>query len=160
MKKLITSKCGASHIQTAVLVVIFAMIVSVILVFWNAMTIVNVSKANTTRVLDSFVTKNSIEIFGSLKNGNDFSEDLNQYIYKSLLSDEFSLDIYGNSMYSYGEDGKLNYYMTNPNVSYSYQNTLKLKASYTIAIPMRFAGKTVTYLRIPITVQSYYNPKY
>lgn len=160
MKKLFTSKSGASHIQTAVLVVIFAMIISVIMVFWNAMTIVNVSKANTTRVLDSFVTKNSIEIFGSLKNGNDFSEDLNKYIYKSLLSDEFSLDIYGNSMYSYGEDGKLIYYMTNPNVSYSYQNTLKLKASYTIAIPMRFAGKTVTYLRIPITVQSYYNPKY
>ena len=160
MKNLFNSKSGASHIKTAVLVLIFAMIISVIMVFWNAMTIVNVSKANTTRVLDSYVTKNSIEIFGSLKNGNDFSENLNKYIYKSLLSDEFSLDIYGNSMYSYGEDGKLIYYMTNPNVSYSYQNTLKLKASYTIAIPMRFAGKTVTYLRIPITVQSYYNPKY
>lgn len=160
MKKLFTSKSGASHIQTAVLVVIFAMIISVIMVFWNAMTIVNVSKSNTTRVLDSFVTKNSIEIFDSLKNGNDFSEDLNEYIYKSLLSDEFSLDILGSSMYAFSEDGRIVYYMTNPNVSYDYQNTLKLKASYTVWIPMRFAGRTVTYMKIPVTVQSYYNPKY
>ena len=33
-------------------------------------------------------------------------------------------------------------------------------ASYTIWIPVRFAGKLITYLRIPITVRSYYSLKY
>ena len=160
MKKLIASNTGASHIQTAVLVLIFAMIISTIMVFWNAMTIINVSKANTTRVLDSFVTKNSIEIFNSLKNGNDFTEDIDEYLYKSLLSDEFSLDYSGTTMYSYSEDGKLIYMITSPDVTYDYENTLKLGASYTVWIPMRFAGRIVTYARIPITVRSYYNPKY
>lgn len=160
MKKILCSKSGMSHVKTAVLVLIFCMIFSVVFMYWSAMTVIQTSRDNTTRVLDSFVMHNSIEIYNSLKNGNDFSESLDKVFYKSALSDEFSLDIYGNSMYSYGEDGKLIYYMTNPNVSYSYQNTLKLKASYTIAIPMRFAEKVVTYLRIPITVQSYYNPKY
>ncbi|MDD4493871.1 MAG: hypothetical protein PHV32_05920 [Eubacteriales bacterium] len=160
MKKLFSSKSGVSHIQTAVLVIIFAMIISTLLVFWNAMTIINVSRDNTTRVLDSFVTHNSIEIFNSLKNGSDFSEDLDKYFYKSILSDEFSLDLYGSSMYSYSENGKLIFMMTNPNVAYDYQNTLKLRAAYTVWIPMRFAGKIITYVRIPVTVQSYYNLKY
>ena len=160
MKKLISSKKGASHIQTVVIVLIFAMIISTLLLYWHCMTIINVSKANTTRVLDTFVTKNSIEIFDSLKNGNDFTEDIDEYLYKSLLSDEFSLDYSGTSMYSYSEDGKLIYFMTNPNLTYSYENSLKLSAGYTVWIPMRFAGRIITYARIPVTVRSYYNPKY
>lgn len=160
MKKILCLKSGMSHVKTAVLVLLFCMIFSVVFMYWSTMTVIQTSRDNTTRVLDSFVMHNSIEIYNSLKNGNDFSESLDKVFYKSALSDEFSLDIYGNYMYSYGEDGKLIYYMTNPNVSYSYQNTLKLKASYTIWIPMRFAGHIVTYLHIPIAVQSYYNPKY
>jgi len=50
--------------------------------------------------------------------------------------------------------------MTNPNVAYDYQNTLKLRATYTVWIPMRFAGRIITYVHIPVTVQSYYNLKY
>lgn len=146
--------------QTAVLVLIFAMIISALLVFWNAMTIIEVNHDNTVRVLDTYVTKNSITIFNSLKNGNDFSESLDEFLFKSELSSEFSLDISGNSIYAYDEDGKLVYIMTNPNVTYSYQNTLKLKATYTMWIPVRFAGKFINYVRIPVTVQSYYNPKY
>ena len=160
MKKLFQSKSGASHIQTAVIVLICAMIISALLVFWNAMTIIRVSRDTTDRVLDSYVTHNSIVIYNSLKNGSDFSESLDKIFYKSALLDEFSLDLYGTSMYSFSEDGRIVYFMTNPNVTYDYQNTLKLKATYTVYIPMRFAGKVITYVRIPVTVKSYYNLKY
>ena len=160
MKNLIRSKIGMSHVKTAVLVLIFVMIFSVVLTYASMMTVIQTSRDNTIRVLDSFVMHNSKEIYDSLKNGSDFSESLNQIFYKSSLLSEFSLDNSGNIIYSKDEQGNIVYIMTNPNVSYDYSNTLKLKASYTIWIPVRFAGKLITYLRIPITVRSYYSLKY
>jgi len=160
MKKILSLKNGMSHIQTVVLVLIIAMIFSVIFSYWSMMTVVNTSKDTTKRVLDSYVMHNSIEIYNSLKNGNDYSEELDKIFYKSSLLSEFSLDLRGNTIYSYGEDGKLIYYMTNPTVDYDYSNTLKLNASYRLYMPIRFGGIVVTYLWIPITVRSYYNLKY
>ena len=159
MVKLLHSESGMSHVKTVVLVLIFAMIFSVVLTYASMMTIIQTSRDNTIRVLDSFVMHNSIEIYDSLKNGSDFSQSLDQVFYKSSLLSEFSLDNSGNIIYSKDEQGDIVYLMTNPNVSYDYNNTLKLKASYTIWIPVRFADKHMTYLRIPITVRSYYSLK-
>ena len=160
MKNRIAPKAGMSYVKTAVLALVFVMILTAVLAFWSTMTVIQRSRDITSRVLDSFVLKNSIEIYDSLKNGNDYSESLDNIFYKSSLSEEFSLDLYGSSMYSYSEDGELVFIMTNPNVIYSYQNTLKLKASYTVWIPLRFAGRFITYVRIPVTVRSYYTLKY
>ncbi|HCA29805.1 MAG: hypothetical protein PHV32_13980 [Eubacteriales bacterium] len=160
MINLLHSKAGISHVKTVVLVLIFAMIFSAVLTYTSMMTVIQTSRDNTIRVLDSFVMHNSKEIYDSLKSGSDFSQSLDQVFYKSSLLSEFSLDNSGNIIYSKDEQGDIVYLMTNPNVSYDYNNTLKLKASYTIWIPVRFAGKLMTYLRIPITVRSYYSLKY
>lgn len=160
MVKLLHSRSGISHVKTVVLVLIFAMIFSAVLTYASMMTVIQTSRDNTIRVLDSFVMHNSKEIYDSLKNGSDFSQSLDQVFYKSSLLSEFSLDNSGNIIYSKDEQGDIVYLMTNPNVSYDYNNTLKLKASYTIWIPVRFAGKLMTCLRIPITVRSYYSLKY
>lgn len=158
-KSILNSKSGMSHIKTAVLVLIFSMVFSIVLTYASMMTIVQTSRDNTIRVLDSFIMHNSKEIYSSLKNGNDFTEDINKIFYKSSLSDEFSLDIYGNSIYCIDEQGKLIYMMSNLDLDYDYSNTLKLNASYTIEIPVKFAGKTIIYFKMPITVRSYYNLK-
>jgi hypothetical protein len=42
--------------------------------------------------------------------------------------------------------------MTNPNVTYKVDKALKLKASYTVMIPVVFAGEYLFDLEIPITV--------
>lgn len=160
MINLLHSKSGISHVKTVVLVLIFAMIFSVVLTYASMMTVIQTSRDNTIRVLDNFVMHNSKEIYDSLKNGSDFSQTLDQVFYKSSLLSEFSLDNSGDIIYSKDEQGDIVYLMTNPNVSYDYNNTLKLKASYTIWIPVRFTGKLITYLRIPITVRSYYSLKY
>ena len=159
MEKTFASKAGISHVKTAVLVLVFCMILSAVLTYAGMMTVIQTSRDTTTRVLDSFVTHNSTLIYDSLKNGHDFTTNLDTDFYKNLLSGEFSLDFYGNSIYALDEDGQIVYYMTNPNVTYDYTNTLKLKASYIVGIPVRFAGEIVTYLNVPITVHSYYNLK-
>ena len=65
-----------SHIKTAVIVLITAMILSLVLSYASIMTIVQTTKSNTERVLNSFVIENATYIFSSIKNGNDFTSSI------------------------------------------------------------------------------------
>ena len=159
MVKLLHSESGMSHVKTVVLVLIFAMIFSVVLTYASMMTIIQTSRDNTIRVLDSLVMHNSKEIYDSLKNGSDFSENLDEIYYKSMLSSEFSLDFSGNTIYSKDDEGNVIYKITNPCVSYDYDNTLKLKSTYDLSIPITFAGNYLFDLTITQKVVSYYKIK-
>ena len=76
MKRLLASKAGMSHVKTAVLVLVMAMVFSAVFLYASIMTIVQASRDQTRRVLDDFIMHNSIEIYDSLKNGNDLAEEL------------------------------------------------------------------------------------
>jgi hypothetical protein len=147
------------HVKTVVIILIMAMMLSAILTYASMMTIIQTAKDNTKLALDSYVTHNSIEIYDSLKNGSDFTEDLNKNIFKNEILSVFSLDISGNMVYSTGEQGEILYKMTIPNVDFEYENTLKLGAVYDVMIPITFAGKHLFDLKIPQKVTSYYNLK-
>ena len=96
--------------------------------------------------------KNSIDIYNSIKQGHDFTEDFDENFYISQTSSELSLDSSKNRLYNYGADGEIVYSMTNPNVTYKVDKALKLKASYTVMIPVIFAGENIFDLEIPLTV--------
>ena len=123
------------------------------------MTLIQTAESNTQRVLDGFVTQNSKLIYESLKNGSDFTESLNKSFYVSTVSDELSMDFSGNMLYYINEQGVVIYRIANPNVAYEWEDTLKLRATYDILLPVTFAGQTVATLRIPQKVVSYYNLK-
>ena len=44
--------------------------------------------------------------------------------------------------------------MTNPNVTYKVDNTLKLQASYDLQMPVWFAGQIIYWFTVPVTVSS------
>ena len=153
------NKKGISYVKTAVWTLILCMILSLILTYASLMTLIQTAESNTQRVLDGFVTENSKLIYDSLKNGSDFTENLNKNFYISAISAELAMDISGNVLYYKDEDGHVLYRISNPNVAYEWENTLMLRATYDILLPVTFAGKTVTTLRIPQKVVSYYNLK-
>lgn len=159
MSKLIFNKKGSGYVGSCVLILVLAMIFTVVLIYANVMTIVQTTKDNTKRVLDSFVMKNSVDIFESIKQGNDFIEDLENLLYISLISSELSLDKSSNMLYSENADGEIVYTITNPNVTYEVDNALKLKASYDLTVPMYFAGSKVLDLKIPVVVNSSFTLK-
>ena len=160
MKRLLASKAGMSHVKTAVLVLVMAMVFSAVFLYASIMTIVQASRDQTQRVLDDFIMHNSIEIYDSLKNGDDLSEELDEFFYKSEIFFAFSLDIVGDALYSVDEEGGIQYVISNPHVDYEVQNTLKLNASYDLSIPIRFAGIHLFDLKMPITVKAYYVLKF
>ena len=152
MKKHLLNNKGGGFITACVITIVIAMIFSAVFFYAQCMTIIQTTRDNTELVLESFIMDNSVLIYDSIKQGHDLTEyfDENQYI--SEISSRFSLDIHGNSLYNYDEEGELIYAMTNPYVTYKVDKALKLKASYTVMIPVQFAGKRLFYLRVPLTV--------
>lgn len=158
MKWILKQKSGMSHVTSAVLVLLIAMLFAAVFLYSNIMTIMQTTKDQTQRVLDDFMMHNSIEIYNSLKNGNDFSAELDGIFYKSQIFSAFSLDNSGNSLYAVDEAGNILYTIANIHVDYDIQNTMKLIATYDLIIPIRFAGNSLHMLdmKIPIKVRSYY----
>lgn len=148
-----------THVKSAVIVLILSMLLSVLLTYAGMVTILQTARDNTKLALDSFVTHNSIQIYDSLKQGNEKTDSLEEDIFENEIFSLFSLDIRGITLYSVDEKGNISYYMTIPNVDFAYRNTLKLNASYTVTIPVRFAGKEVLDLQVPQKVTAYYNLK-
>lgn len=156
---MLLNKKGISYVNTAVWTLIFCIILSLVLTYASLMTLIQTAESNTQRVLDGFVTENSMLIYESLKNGSDFTESLNNSFYVSKVSDELSMDYSGKMLYYTNEQGVIIYQIANPNVAYEWEDTLKLKATYDIILPIQFAGQTVATLRIPQKVVSYYDLK-
>ena len=152
--KSIRNTRGSSYIYTCAIVLVLIMILSVVLFYASTKTVIETTRDNTRRILDSFVMKNSIEIYDRIKQGNDFCEDIEDFFYKSLLSSELSLDFDGNCYYTVGADGETVCRMTSPEVTFKEDRTLQLQAEYALELPVRFAGRIIYWFRVPIKVGS------
>jgi hypothetical protein len=148
-----------SHLKTAVIVLITAMILSLVLTYASIMTIVQTTKSNTERVLNSFVIENATYIYSSIKNGNDFTASIDSWYFIYKFYSDGTLDYDGFYFYNRDSDGGYVYRLTNPQTTYTVNNTLNLTCTFDLLIPLDFAGKQVTELRIPIKVKASYNLK-
>ena len=150
----LNNKRGSSYFTPCVVILVVAMILSVVLFYATTKSTIETTRDNTKRVLDSYVMKHSIDIYSSIKQGSDFTEDIENSFYISSVSSELSLDYGTGYLYTVDANGEIIYRMTNPNVTYRVDNTLKLEASYDLQIPARFAGEIIYWFTVPITVGS------
>jgi len=154
------NKHGEGYVFPCVMIVVICMILSVLIFFAGVVNMVRITKENTKLVLDSYVMKNSIEIYNSIKQGNDYTEVLDQNVYIDDLCDFCTLAKGSYYLYAYDENGKLKYRMTKPAITFRQENTLKIQLSYTVYVPVWFDGKIVRYAIIPVTVDSSFIEKF
>lgn len=154
------NKRGDGYISTCITVIILCMLVAAFITFTTAVSIVRTTESNSKIVLDSFVMKNSILIYNSIKKGNDHIASLDDNVYIDDLCDFCTLEKIGGSLYAYDNEGTLKYRLSKPTISFSAQSELKIHVSYTIFVPIRFCGITIDTAKIPITVDSKYNDKF
>lgn len=147
------------YIKTAVIVLISAMAFSVVLTYASIMTIVQTTQSNTERVLESFVIENSTYIFSSIKNGNSFTSSINSNYFINRFYIDHTLDYEDNFFYNRDSKGSYVYRMTVPQTAFTVNNTLNLTCTFDLLIPINFAGKRITEMRIPIKVKTSYNLK-
>lgn len=148
-----------THIKTASIILIIAMLMSLILTYASIMTIVQNTKSNTERVLNSFVIEGATGAYSSIKNGNSYIANVNSDYFVYRFFTDRTLDYDGQFFYNRDSKGETVFKMTTPQTTFTINNTLNLTCVYDLLIPINFAGKRFTDLRIPIKVKTSYTLK-
>lgn len=157
MRRFLHDRRGLSYVRTAATVLALSMLLAVILSFASWMTIVQTSRADTQRVLDSFCIDKAQEIYSSIKQGNNRmlrGEYTDVFMLK--LVNELGLEKNGNLVYHKGDSGEIIYHYTQPLTANLKDDTLTLTMDYELVLPVTFAGRRLADLRVPLQVTAAY----
>ncbi|MBQ7646283.1 MAG: hypothetical protein IJS94_03340 [Clostridia bacterium] len=150
---MVRNKRGEGYIQVCVLIIVICMILSVFIMFAGAVNTVRLVKRNSKTVLESYLVKNSIEIYKSIKQGTNDADSLNEKAYINDLVSFCTFDKSGNFYYHRDENGRTDYYISKPTVGFTEKGKLKLYVSYTLYIPIYFDSVKINTAEIPITIK-------
>lgn len=147
------NKRAEGYITPCVMIVIVCMLLSVFVTFFSSVNVVRMMERNSKTVLESYVMKNSIIIYNSIKQGNDATSSLDTTDYINTLCEFCTLEKQGSRLYSKDADGRVKYYISIPQVGFTQNNRLKLYVRYTLYVPVYFNGVAVSTAVIPTTVK-------
>lgn len=155
IKKAISSKKGESYIYVCVLVLFISALVSVVIMYMGLMAQVEIQKRDVKLKLDSCTAEFATEAFNSVKQGDNYEflldlDSLKANAYRHL---GFGVD---DTSYTY-ENG--NCTMSRPEIRTLSGNGFGMTATYTVTFPIKWEGRTLADLKIPVTVTSYYKFK-
>lgn len=154
---LLHNRQGISYVKTAAIVLLFCLLLSLILTYASWMTMIQTTRADTQRVLDSFCIEKAREIYSSIKQGNNqMSRGEYTDAFMAELIDELGLAKSGETVYHKGDSGEIIYRFSNPLISNLRDDTLTLTTDYELVFPVTFAGKRLTDLHVPLRVTSAY----
>ena len=145
---------GEVYPLVCVFVLVIVTVFSVIFTYSSVVTTVKVQKTNSEIVFDSFVANNSIIIFNNIKQGKNATDGVNTSVYNENLKEFCTLDERSGKLYSIDDDGNERYSMSVPTVGYTEEGKLELYASYTMYIPIYFAGTKVSTATVPVKITS------
>lgn len=145
---------GEIYVMVCVFVLIVVTVFSVIFTYASVITNVKVQKSNTQIVFDSFVANNSIIIFNNIKQGKIATDGIDTAPFYTSLKRFCTLDEHDGKLYSMDTDGAEKFSMTVPTIGYLEDEKLELYASFTMYVPIRFAGQTVTTASVPVKITS------
>ena len=158
--KMIRNKRGEGYVFPCVMIVMVCMLMAVFIFFATTASMIRITKENSETVLDSYIMKNSIEIYNSIKQGNDYTEAIDQNVYIDDLCSFCTLVKGSYFLYHYDANGRTQNMMTKPTITFRQENTLKIRLNYTLYVPVWFEGKIVRYAVVPVTVDSSLSEKF
>ena len=150
---MLKNKRGEGYVQVCVLIIVICMILSVFVTFASAVNVVRLTERNSKTVLESYLMKNSIEIYDSIKQGNNDADSLNANVYITDLADFCTFVKVGNYYYHRDENGRTEYYISKPTVGFTETGKLRLYVSYRLYVPIYFDNIRIRTAQIPITVK-------
>lgn len=145
---------GEIYVFICVFVLVIMTVFSVIFTYASIITDVKVQKTNTEIVFDSFVSNNSIIIYNNIKQGKNATDGVNTSKFRTSLKEFCTFVEKDGKYYSIDADGSEKFNMTVPEMGFIEDEKLELYVTFTMNIPIRFAGKTVQTAHIPVKVTS------
>ena len=151
---MIKNKRAEGHIGTCIMIFICCVCIAVFTSLLLAVNTARISKRNTYKVIDGYVTAKSIEAFNSIKTGTDYIESFDKDSFIEYFCEYNGLQKSGNVLISKTDTGFEKYRVSNLNVNFIEDKTLKLQVEYVITIPINFGDFSVMSAEVPITVKS------
>jgi len=148
------NKRGEGYLPVCIVTVIIAMLLSVFLQFSASVGTVSQVRDNSQTVFDNFVISRSVDIFAAIKQGSDDNNVLDAQSFRTELSEFCTFEENDGFLYHYDNAGNEEYRISAPVLSFDEENSLKLRCSYTVYIPMFFAGQKVGTAEVPIEIKS------
>ena len=145
---------GEIYVFICVFVLVIMTVFSVIFTYASTITDVKVQKTNTEIVFDSFVSNNSIIIYNNIKQGKNATDGVDTSKFRTSLKEFCTFVEKNGKYYSIDADGSEKFNMTVPEMGFIEDEKLELYVTFTMNIPIRFAGKTVQTAHIPVKVTS------
>ena len=154
------NKRAEGYIRTSIMMLIFCIGIAVFMSFVTAVNTIRISKRNTYKVIDGYITVKSIEAFNSIKTSNDYIENLDEDEFIEYFCEYNGMTKSGNILIAKTSDGYEKYRVKDLQLSYIQNNTLKLQVNYVITIPISFGDFEVFNAEVPITIQSKLTDKF
>lgn len=145
---------GEIYVFICVFVLVIMTVFSVIFTYASIITDVKVQKTNTEIVFDSFVSNNSIIIYNNIKQGKNATDGVDTSKFRTSLKEFCTFVEKDGKYYSIDADGSEKFNMTVPEMGFIEDEKLELYVTFTMNIPIRFAGETVQTAHIPVKVTS------
>ena len=146
------NKRGNTYVTVCVFMLVIFMIFSAVFTFASAITLIKVQQSNTEIVFDSFIANNSILIYNNIKMGNNATDGVKTADLTQMLVKFCSLTKSGSLYYCYDDEGNEKFNITSPAIGYLEEKQLELYVTYTMRVPIRFAGVSVATAVIPIKI--------
>ncbi len=154
------NKKAEGYIFPCVMIVILCMIFSLLIYFVCTVSMIRTTKENAEMVFDSYITENAIQIYNSIKQGNDYTDAIDNAEYVDEICRMCTLVRRGRLLYNYNNEGNIQFYITEPTIHFIRENSLKIQLSYTMYVPIRFNGVRVQTAVVPVVIQSNFMEKY
>lgn len=138
------------------LCLVLLMIFYLVFVYTEAASVTSNVQHTTQRVLDKYTSQMSTEIDSSIKNGHDYTDNLDSDLFEADLKQELNLTDDGCCYYS---SSLIKYKLEDIKLSYDQQNHLQTVATIQVYYPFYFMGKEVIAARPTIQVRSDYKLK-
>ena len=157
---MIKNKKAEGYVRTSIMILIFCIAIAVFMSFLTAVNTIRISKRNTYKVIDGYVTIKSIEAFNSIKTSNDYIENLDEDDFIEYFCEYNGMTKNGNTLIAKTDSGYEKYRVTDLQLSYILDNTLKLQVDYIITVPISFGDFEVFNAEVPITIKSKLTDKF
>lgn len=159
LKKVLQDKRGELYIRACILIIII-LIIFILLFNYTMITVqARAQRKGAIQTLDQYTQLNAIEIFDSIKSENDTTEELDPDLFVTLLCSSQGLVETDGVYCAYSSDNECLYKVSDIRMSFLVDNTSKIKVSYTLTVPLSFAGNTM-WIDVPVTISTSINPKF
>lgn len=154
------NKRAEGYVCTCLMILIFCIAIAVFMSFLNAINIVRISKRNTYKVIDGFVTQCSIDAFNSIKVGSDRVEYMDPNAFVDYFCEYNNLRKNGTAFIAKVSTGQVKYVVNDFTISYIEEKSLKIQVDYTLKIPIKFGNIALAHAEVPISIKSKLTDKF